>query len=387
MLTKKRFLLVFSTLAVILSMAGGRVPTSAVDKYSSLQEGGLEPASLEKLLVSVTGLKDGDVARVTLIQDASTDNIDPILEHSIIGGLDNGIVDMSRPLEDGYYRLEISAPDEYFRVPKSWDFMVSKSELVNPQGKSAEFKLIPPELQMFEPDRQPVVHSIVEANHEPPVEPPTSMVEHMSSLSSPARIPNVVDSVGYHYFKWKSTLASPGMWARFTVSDPGVRHGATAEFVVDHIYIFDWDYYSMEIGWAECSWRQDVREMFVYDGIDEDWHFFNLPGSPLEVQLRAYSGSTLWYAMAYYSGTWHILDSHYLGFSQYEEGHNGGEVFTDYADHPSFPAATTDLAKLYISNDWVNWDWQRWATTEPKTSDTYDVHTSTNYYDFYIHKH
>ncbi len=64
---------------------------------------------------------------------------------------------------------------------------------------------------------------------------------------------------------------------------------------------------------------------------------------------------------------------------------NKGEVFTDYGDHPTFPAATTDLAKLYISNNWTTWDWQRWATTNLHTTDHYATYTYTNYYNFYIY--
>ncbi|OGO40368.1 MAG: hypothetical protein A2147_00965 [Chloroflexi bacterium RBG_16_57_8] len=99
-------------------------------------------------------------------------------------------------------------------------------------------------------------------------------------------------------------------------------------------------------------------------------------------------GTNTWYAMYYSGDRWLTAESQNLGYSEYDYALNGGEVYTDYGDHPSFPSTTTDSARLYL-NGWTVWDWQRWATTNLiQTPDTtYDVHTSTNYYNFYIHKH
>jgi hypothetical protein len=343
------------------------------------------PSSLENLLVTIKGLKVNDVATITLLPETATEDSVPIKQISITGKGTEVRLDLSGSLKDGYYRLNISAPDEYFREPKTWFFMVANSQLVNPQGKSAIFSLIPPELQTYKPYRESSADTIVGSMPKPPSQPPSTMVESMRSLSDSPKQPigSAIDSTGYHHFHWESSLASPGIWSRFTVTNPGVRHGATGEFVNDHIYVLKYGTnMTLEVGWIEGNWLSDTRYGFYYDPVN-GYGYFDLSGSPLEVAIQYMD--PYWYAMKITGGTWFTVHYANLGYSQYDLALNGGEVYTDYATHPSFPAAYTDLAKLYL-NGWTTWNWQRWATTQLiNDADAYSLHTTTNYYNFYVH--
>ncbi len=168
---------------------------------------------------------------------------------------------MSYPLKDGYYKLQIVADESYFREPKAWLFSVIDSEIVNPGRKSAVFGLIPPENQKYRPKREskdPILQ--MEAGSvPPPSSEPEVMAECMLSLSAAPKEPLGSKSTGYHHFGYHSTLSCPGIQGRFEVVDPGVRHGATGEIAVDHIYASnstgnEW----MEIGWAEVNFDDDV---------------------------------------------------------------------------------------------------------------------------------
>jgi hypothetical protein len=152
--------------------------------------------------------------------------------------------------------------------------------------------------------------------------------------------------------------------------------------VLDHIYVLNLGTYkTLEIGWLEGNWLSDTQYGFYYDP-DNGYGYFNLPGSSLEV-IILHSGTT-WYAQYYSGSTWVVSWSLNLGYSQYDMALNGGEVYTDYATHPTFPVAYTDVAKLYL-NGWTNWDWQRWATTQYiNDADAYSLHSITNYYNFYV---
>ncbi|MBN1369685.1 MAG: hypothetical protein JW954_05570 [Dehalococcoidaceae bacterium] len=344
-------------------------------------------ASLNALIVTVNGLKEGDQAIISLLPSRSSDKDIPLLEKIVTGGK-TAEIDMSLPLKDGYYKLQIVADETYFREPKAWLFSVIDSELVNPMGKSAVFELIPPENQKYQPKREPEdpVSQLEAGSAPPPSNEPKVMAECMLSLSATPKEPIMSKSTGAHQFGYWSTLDCPGIWGRFEVVDPGVRHGATGEIALDHIYANDstgdqW----MEIGWAEVNFDDDVQYLFEYDSYREDWRLYDLPANPIEVSLFNYS-STIWTAM-YQDNGWTVMASENVGFSDASNQFNAGEVRTGYDTHPSFPEADTDISKLYISNQWQNWDWQRWATTYTLTCDTYDIHTSTAYYDFYIHKH
>lgn len=393
-----RIIAIFSLLTIFPALEVSAAPDQSSVLSQNNQESDITstPASLDNLRVTISGLQKEDVATVTLLPESDSNDSEPILKNTVIGNGNGDIfIDMSSPLSDGYYRLDIETQNKYFREPKAWLFMVSKSQLINPRNKSALFKLSLQKDQVFNTSLDSIINNVSSSDATevpPPSGASSGMTEWMLSLSAPAKQPveeNSILSTGYHYFGWWSTLDTPGIWGRFSVVDPGVRHGATTEFVVDHIYarrfisgVQHW----MEIGWAEVSWMSDYRYMFEYDSTYNDWRLWALPGQPLEVSLIS-SGNT-WSAV-YWSppyNEWRTMASQDIGFSQADETFNKGEVYTDYGDHPSFPSATTDVSKLLL-NSWVDWDSQRSATTTLMTTDTYDTHTTTNYYNFYIHSH
>ena len=402
----RKILLIVASFALLLVLLVSNISVTyaqnglSVHREQGMTDGLFVPgqysASLDNLLVVITGLDEGDTANLNLMLESASQDSEAILKKTVIGNRDkNNVIDMSCFLKDGYYQLSINAPDKYFRKPKGWLFMVSDSQLINPQGKSVAFKLVSPEDQKYRPFRGPInneAQSMENVSHEPPSEPPSIMMEWMLSLSAPAKQPvyeDVIDSTGYHYFGYYSTLDCPGIWGQFTVVDTGVRHGATGEMTNDRIYAardISGAQHWMEIGWAEVNWQPDVRYMYEFDYTYYDWRLWSIPETPLEVALKSY-GSNTWYAMYMYNGSWYTMAYEDIGFTEADYMFNSGEVYTGYGDHPSFPSATTDISKLYISNSWVNWDWQRWATTSLLTCDTYDTHTSTSYYNFYIHKH
>jgi hypothetical protein len=382
MKTKMVSLLCF--LAILICLMSGQ-PISAEGSGETTKNQMLSnyPASLENLVVTIKGLKEGDKATITLTPELS--NI-PIRQLSLSAKGITQTADLSGSLKDGYYRVSISAPLEYFREPQAWDFMVSDSCLINPQSKSVVFNLIPPELQSFKPYRGQATNNMMPAP-EPPSTPPLTMVELIMSISDAPKQPiqTSIRSTGYHHFHWELDSAFTGIWSRFAITDPGVRHAATAEFVLDHIYTLDWSLGSLEIGWIEASWKDSSRYGFVYDATN-GWGYFNLPGSPLNVFLQSY-GTNTWYASYWDGSSWVGVRSINLGYSFFDAALNGGEVYTDYATHPSLPSTTTDLTKL-VSSGWVDWDSTYSATTQAiNDADAYDMHTTTNYYNFYIHEH
>jgi len=200
-------LIIFAGVAPITGASGVRAISPSEPVEGQVEQEVEQEARLDNLLVTITGLKEGDVATVTLLPESAPEDSEPILENTVTSkGTESSVIDMSYPLKDGYYQLNITAPDEYFREPKAWLFMVSDSQLVNPLGKSVVFKLVPPEDQKFQPFRGSMIQTSVDSNPEPPSEPPSIMMEWMQSLSAPAKQPieeNTIDSTGYHHFGWR----------------------------------------------------------------------------------------------------------------------------------------------------------------------------------------
>jgi len=348
-------------------------------------------ASLDNLMVTVIGLEKGDEAVLTLAPEGSQTDADSLLSSSLISeGSEEIATNMSSKLADGYYQIQIKAPDKYFREPKAWLFMVSGGKLINPNGKSVVFQLIPPGDQIFQPHRGPNVTTVQSANQVenlPPSSPPPSMMECMMSLSATPKQPiseNTTTSLTPQYFCYYSTLPCPGLEGRFTVVNPGVIHGSTPEEAVDHVYAQQTTSGGpqIEAGWAEVNFTSDTRYMYEYDSYHNSWYLFNLPSNPLHVEVM-YNPSN-WYAMYDNGSSWVTLNYANLGISNSAFLVNGGEVQTNNSTYPSFPTSTTDISKLEIANSWVNWDWQRWATTYLMTCSNYNLQNITYYYHFTI---
>jgi len=351
----------------------------------------LTPAALDKLIVTVTGLKATDSVTLTLLPEPALADTDAILQQTATGkGVGEVSIDMSYPLKDGYYRLSISAPDTYFREPKAWIFMVLDAELVNPLDKSAVFKLIPPENRDFDIVRSYTRDSGNGVDAEGVTDehvPSLSKTEWMLSLSDVPKIgigESVLDTTDY-YFGPYSSLNSTGIQGRFTVEDPGVRHGATGEIADAHIYVRNGVSSHMEIGWVERNIDADVRYMFEYDTVYGDWRLDDIPADPLEVMLEYDADFDYWFAEFKVNGSWYTWIYVDMGWTEADEEFNQGEVRTDYGDTPSFPTTTIDISKLNL-NGWTWWDWQRWATTQIWSATPYHTHMYTSYYYFDIHK-
>lgn len=374
---------------LVLLMVG----TMTLASFSRVEAGGSDSISLP---ASITGLAPGEEATLDLITEPAPSGKTPILSKSV---LSNGeaviLVDISSPLQDGYYQLILRAPDKYFRRPKGYFFMVSKSVLVNPLGHSIVFEIVPPEKQQLRTFREADIPAVFQ---EPDYSASaTSVMEPMISLSAPAKAPITGDAVdhsadNHHWFDYWSWLSVPGIAARFAVTDPGVAHDGTYnEFAVDHIYAASSYPGSshIEIGWAELSWQSDTRYVFDYDSVLNFWYLYSNISNPLYVRLVA--SGTFWSPEQWTGSSWSQLNSATnLNMSLAGNQYNGGEIFSNYGNHISYPSTTTDVAKLLISGSWTDWNWQRWATTstrlEPSGSTDYGITTYTSYYYFSIYK-
>jgi hypothetical protein len=331
-------------------------------------------ASLDHFLVTIIGLDKGDSIKLTILPEVASSESKTYLEKTIVkNGTENATVDMSCSLEDGYYQMLLTTSDKYFCEPKGYFFMVYQSQMVNPCKRSALFTLSSenafieePMISLSAPDIAPTINLSVREK--------TPFINHLDN--------------NRHYFDYWSTLSVPGILARFAVTNPGVVHGGpSTQFMVDHIYAATSNG-SIEIGWAEVSWQADTRYLFVWDSVNHTWYMYSTYNNPMQVRLS--SSGTTWKAEQWMGSYWTQYGAAVdLGVSNASSQFNGGEMYSDDNSHPSLPSTTTDMSKLYISGSWVNWDWQRWATTykdiRPSGSTNYGITTYTSYYNFSIY--
>ncbi|MCH8864563.1 MAG: hypothetical protein IIB13_04280 [Chloroflexi bacterium] len=102
------------------------------------------PANI-KMTATISGLEKGEEAALTISLSPGIDPAGkPLLKQTIKSdGKRSMTVKITTSLEDGYYLLFLETPDKYFREPKGYLFMVSKSEIVNPTGMKVIFNLLP----------------------------------------------------------------------------------------------------------------------------------------------------------------------------------------------------------------------------------------------------
>jgi hypothetical protein len=95
-----------------------------------------------QMAVTINGLAQGESATLVIGRQTAELEVKDPLETYPIKGTGAGIrEDITPLLEDGYYLLLLEAPGQYFREPKGWAFMVYKSTMVNPTGRSIIFDL------------------------------------------------------------------------------------------------------------------------------------------------------------------------------------------------------------------------------------------------------
>ena len=147
-----------------------------------------------RMTVTVEGLEANDEAVLRIGVDDGSLKLSgqPIYEYTVKATDAARNVEINTTLEDGRYILVVDAPENYFREPRGYLFMVYQAEVVNLDGRSIPFKLIPPEARDYEPYRGPIVAS----NATAPMPPPPSAsgevtyrVESVVGLSAPPKEP------------------------------------------------------------------------------------------------------------------------------------------------------------------------------------------------------
>jgi len=338
-----------------------------------------------KMSITITGLEQGEEATLTISHEGTVTAEDPLFVQTIKNNGEKSLtLDIGTNLKDGFYQLLLEAPEKYFRDPKGYFFAVSNSNIVNPRGNSVIFNLIPPSAQMYKIYRGPT--STTSGND-------IYMSEVFRSLSAPERIiqgGGAILSTGYHYFGPMTYQDNYGVWGRFDVVNPGVIHDGTKnQFAVDRVMARNdagnkW----IEIGWAEVSWQGDTRYMYEYDTYTSQWDLDALPtGTTLEVLVELYSGTSWGAFYKNSSGNLILMGGAYkdIGLSIAERAENLGEVYTNYASHPSFDTATTDKSKIATSL-YTFYDWTDSYSTYEWANSPYGATYTTKYTNFDIYK-
>ena len=142
-----------------------------------------------EMTITITGLARDEEATLRIgIETGSLEIGSTLFEYQVQGTDDSLTKIISPALDDGYYLLLLEAPNQYFREPKGYDFMVHDSMIVNPTNKAIAFKLEPlPSYPVSEavrdlsaPPKQPIQVTIPPAPQIPPwqklLEPLTILV-------------------------------------------------------------------------------------------------------------------------------------------------------------------------------------------------------------------
>lgn len=152
--------------------------------------------------VSVHGLRDGDVATLHLLPDSentSTRLAELGIQFPSIEIQNESIrLDLGM-LPDGYYKLIIETPEDYFREPLGYLFMIRTGQLVRDSNVPVIFELIPPfthglpPCRVFEEQPETFLPStdmtIVEGEDKIQIERTDCISEGLISLSGPPKQP------------------------------------------------------------------------------------------------------------------------------------------------------------------------------------------------------
>lgn len=97
-----------------------------------------------EMTITITGLARDEEATLRIGVETGSLEIGSTLFEYQVQGTDDSLTKIISPtLDDGYYLLLLEAPNQYFREPKGYAFMVHDSMIVNPTNKAIAFKLEP----------------------------------------------------------------------------------------------------------------------------------------------------------------------------------------------------------------------------------------------------
>lgn len=281
----------------------------------------------------------------------------------------------SPELPDGaYYKLTVQGLPSHFREPAGYLFQVQDGQIVLHPGYAFNFRLVPPAQQDLPPCPQLPVNprspmpgkAQVVCRAEPlidlsaPLKQPSRQRSGLSSFSSTSYL--------YRYIGPQTDQDNQGVWGRRYVVNPAVSHPFLPwpkQFVVEYSYALgpgpNW--YWMEAGWAEVSWRNDQQYIYQFDSNTREWHFFDQfvlgLGSAVETMVEYKPDTNTWQALLYlHDNQWAKLAEENLGFTVADVGHNWGEVYLEdgSASPPILPMSRFDKGYLKIDGVWRIWD-------------------------------
>jgi len=98
-----------------------------------------------RMTATIGGLGKGEEATLTVSLSPGIDPTGkPLLRQTVRSDGERSLTaEITTSLKDGYYLLLLETPDKYFREPKGYLFMVSKSKIVNPTDRKLVFNLLP----------------------------------------------------------------------------------------------------------------------------------------------------------------------------------------------------------------------------------------------------
>jgi hypothetical protein len=357
--------------------------------------------------VKVEGLKGKHIAELQLLTDTSQTAACLSAQGTRLPELDvgNGSRNITiADIPDGFYKLIVDAPTDYFRDPAGYLFQVKDGQIVRHPSFVFRFHLVPPTEQDLPPCREfEKRFTLPPSDSEPDTrdipadtQKDACQAECTVDISTPPKRPErpheteVLD-VGYHYAGPMTTQDNQGVWGRNTVVDPNVPHPGPAgnRFVVERVYANDasWDHW-IEAGWGEVSWRDDRQYIYEFDTVNNTWIFFDeynlASGSRVETDVQYDPNLGMWKARYHLGGGyWRVLMTADIGFMTASQGYNRGEVYTADGVHPILPLSGFDKGYLLIDGVWRIWDTRYWTVIA--RNDPYQCDMLTQYYRFNIH--
>ena len=191
-------------------------------------------------------------------------------------------------------------------------------------------------------------------------------------------------SVGYHHLGARTTQGDEGAYIRLQVTNPEVRR-ATSDFYCSWIMIDDGVSRWIQVGWAEVGWRDDKQYVFVYDTVDNIWHFYDQflisPGDWVIVAIN-YQGGTTWATWIWWGNNWVLLDVEDIGLGSpppYTD--QFGEVYTYDGYHFSIGLPAFKDTHILLNGAWDLWD-TSYFTYEYNKADPYYVIWYYKYWDW-----
>lgn len=286
-------------------------------------------------------------------------------------------IQLSEIPDGAYYKLTVQGVLSHFREPSGYLFQVQDGQIVFHPGYTFDFRLVPPAQQDLPPCPQLLVNP--KASRPSEAAQVICRAEPLIDLSAPPKQPSLqrnrvnsssssTTSYLYRYVGPQTDQDSQGVWGRRYVVDPAVSHPflpLSKQFVVEYSYALgpgpNW--YWMEAGWAEVSWRDNQQYIYQFDSNTREWHFFDQfvlgVGSAVETMVEYKPETGTWQALFHlHDNQWAKLAEENLGFTIADAGHNWGEIYMEdgSASPPILPVSRFDKGYLKIDGMWRIWD-------------------------------